>query len=293
MTSELDQAIEAIQSGQKAQGLAILAKLVNQEPHNERAWLWLASCMDEPEKKRYCLQRVLELNPASAAARQLLTELDAPAAPPPQETTPESEIREAPSPGSSLRDRLVSGSASTEPRPSTETPRAEVETPKTSQFGEWGVVLTSGLLAGLIGLILALPLEYVALFVKANKTILWATYSVLWIGVGLIADYLLHLRRVSNKISRAVVGAPAGCLTSLALGLMAALFLNVLFVPHRGVLTPADSPVLDFITAFFVNSLPLAVTGMGLSILGALLMIGIIGAIQWVREPEKTEAGGK
>src|SRR5678816_1278561 len=102
MTSELDQAIEAIQAGQKAQGLAILAKLVNQEPRNERAWLWLATCVDEPEKKRYCLQRVLELNPSSAAARQLLAELDAPATP--QETAPESEVREASPLGSTLRD---------------------------------------------------------------------------------------------------------------------------------------------------------------------------------------------
>src|ERR1051325_7362732 len=86
MTSELEQAIEAIQAGQKAQGLAILARLVSQDPRNERAWLWLASCVDEPERKRYCLKRVLELNPASAAPPQLLAELDAPATPLPQST---------------------------------------------------------------------------------------------------------------------------------------------------------------------------------------------------------------
>jgi hypothetical protein len=284
LPSELDQAIEAIQAGQKAQGLAILAKLVNQEPHNERAWLWLATCVDEPEKKRYCLQRVLELNPSSAAARQLLAELDAPAAPPPQETTPESAV-------SSLRDRLTSETVSDTPAQATEMPLPEAETPKPSRFGEWGVVLTTGLHAGLIGLILAVPLEFFGLIAKVDTTRLWAAYSVLWIGVGLIAGYLLHLRGVGNKISRAIVGAPAGCVTSLTLGVVAAFVLNVIYSPHRGIVTPADSPVFDFITSVFLYTLPFVAIGLGLGILGALVMVGILGAIEWVKEPERTEDG--
>jgi hypothetical protein len=277
MTSELEQAIEAIQAGQTAQGLTILARLVNQEPHNERAWLWLASCVDEPEKKRYCLQRVLELNPSSAAGLQLLAELEAPAPPPPQAAEPEV----AP---------LTSEATSSAPAQIPETPLAEAEAPKPSRFGEWGVILTTGLHAGLIGLILAVPLEFFGLFANVDKTRLWAAYSVLWVGVGLIAGYLLRLRGVGNKISRAVVGAPAGCLTSLALGVMAAFILNVILTPHRGVITPADSPVFDFITSVFIYTLPFAAIGTGLSLLGALLMVGMIGAIEWVKEPE---AGGK
>lgn len=280
LPSELDQAIEAIQAGQKAQGLTILAKLVNQEPHNERAWLWLASCVDEPEKKRYCLQRVLEINPSSAAGRQLLAELDAPVTPPPPEVKSELEV-------SRLRDFVASEAISSAPAESeTSLPLTESETPQPSRFGEWGVILTTGLHAGLIGLMLAVPLEFFSLFANPNKNRLWAAYSVLWIGVGLIAGYLLHLRGVGNKISRAIVGVPAGCVTGLTIGVVAAFVLTVIFAPHRGLATPADSPVFDFITSVIINSLPMTVIGMGLGLLGALLMVGIIGGIEWVKEPE-------
>jgi|GEM_PF-3500866 len=290
MTSELDQAIEAIQAGQKAQGLTILARLVNQEPHNERAWLWLATCVDEPEKKRYCLQRVLEINPASAAGRQLLAELDAPVTPPPPEVKSESEVSRRPHEPSEwgrLRDFVASEAISSAPAESeTSLPLTESETPTPARFGEWGVILTTGLHAGLVGLIVAVPLEFFSLFANPNKNRLWAAYSVLWIGVGLIAGYLLHLRGVGNKISRAVVGAPAGCVTGVTIGIVAAFVLNVIFVPHRGLATPADSPVFDFVTSVIINSLPMAVIGMGLGLLGALLMVGMIGAIEWVKEPE-------
>src|SRR5436190_7226459 len=160
MTSELEQAIEAIQAGQKAQGRAILAKLVNQEPRNERAWLWLASCVDQPEKKRYCLQRVLELNPSSAAGLQLLAELDAPSPPPPQPASAENNLSQS----------IPSEAVSNAPTQAPEIPLAEAEAPKPSRFGEWGVVLTTGLHAGLIGLMLAIPLEFFGLFANVDKT---------------------------------------------------------------------------------------------------------------------------
>src|SRR5437899_2752443 len=188
--SELEQAIEAIQSGQKAQGLASLARLVSQEPRNERAWLWLASCLDEPERRRYCLQRALDINPSSEAGRQLLAELEAPTPPPPQPAennlfqSTASETAGASAPTAEMMALML----------------VEPETPKPpSRFGEWGVILTTGLYAGLVGVILAAPLQFFGLFADTQKATLWVAYSVLWIGVGLIAAYLLRLRGISNK----------------------------------------------------------------------------------------------
>jgi len=272
--SELDQAIEAIQSGQKAQGLVILARLVSQEPRNERAWLWLASCVDEPERRRYCLQRALDINPASEAGRQLLAELDAPATPPPQ--PPVSEATSAPAQAVEMALALS---------------LVEQETPKPpSRFGEWGVILTTGLYAGLVGVILAAPLQFFGLFADTKKTTLWIAYSVLWVGVGLIAAYLLRLRGISNKISRAVVGAPAGFITGLALGLVTAFTLSIT-LKNSPVIDASDSVVSTFISSALIYGAPLALIGMAVAVMGALAMVGIIGAIEWVKEP--TEDGGR
>ncbi len=81
MSSEkLTAAIAAIKAGNKAAGLRLLSELVKQEPTNEAAWLWLAVCVVNVEQKRYCLVRVLSINPENAAARKALIQLQSPPA---------------------------------------------------------------------------------------------------------------------------------------------------------------------------------------------------------------------
>ena len=68
----LQQAAELFKKGDKEQASKLLSELVNKEPRNASAWYGLAICLNETEQKRYCLQRVLEINPDNAKAKQML-----------------------------------------------------------------------------------------------------------------------------------------------------------------------------------------------------------------------------
>lgn len=79
--SPLRQAIDAIKAGDKATGQRLLSQIVQAEPGNEAAWLWMTKVVDSDERRIECLRRVLEINPANDKARQLLSKLEARAGP--------------------------------------------------------------------------------------------------------------------------------------------------------------------------------------------------------------------
>lgn len=53
----------------------LLSAVVQREPRNEQGWLWLSGVVDDTSRMRYCLQRVLAINPynehAAAALRSM------------------------------------------------------------------------------------------------------------------------------------------------------------------------------------------------------------------------------
>lgn len=71
MNSNIDEAIAAIKGGDKETGRKLLLKLLESNPQNEQAWLWLASTVNG-ERKKYCLEKVLRLNPRNDLAKQEL-----------------------------------------------------------------------------------------------------------------------------------------------------------------------------------------------------------------------------
>ncbi len=75
MNEKLQEAVSMYKKGDKAQALKLLAEIVRQEPNNSVAWYGLALCLDEPDKKIYCLNRVLSLDPTHKKAQQLLEKL--------------------------------------------------------------------------------------------------------------------------------------------------------------------------------------------------------------------------
>lgn len=77
-SDKLNVAINAIRAGNKLAALPILAEIARKEPTNEIAWLWLSICVDEVEKKKYCLSRVLATNPNNSDAREALAQLEPP-----------------------------------------------------------------------------------------------------------------------------------------------------------------------------------------------------------------------
>ncbi|MDH5507243.1 MAG: hypothetical protein OEZ02_08490, partial [Anaerolineae bacterium] len=76
----LKQAVQALETGRKAEAQTMLAHIVKDEPDNEMAWLWLAVSLDEPQKKRFALDRALAINPKSKMGLKIKQSLDKPAA---------------------------------------------------------------------------------------------------------------------------------------------------------------------------------------------------------------------
>lgn len=69
-------AIEAAHQGDKNKALDFIKQVLAANPNDVDAWLVLAAVVDEPERKRQCLKRVLTLDPVNQLARDELLEMD-------------------------------------------------------------------------------------------------------------------------------------------------------------------------------------------------------------------------
>jgi len=68
LETQLTQAVQAIKSKDFPTARKILAAIIQQDPKNEQAWLFLTLCVDDPQKKLDCLQQVLAINPQNEHA---------------------------------------------------------------------------------------------------------------------------------------------------------------------------------------------------------------------------------
>lgn len=86
MSDELQQAITLIKSGKKQDGQQLLLQIIKSEPNNEQAWLWMSIVVSE-DKRRYCIEKALSINPNNQQAKQALAKLAQveakPSSPPP------------------------------------------------------------------------------------------------------------------------------------------------------------------------------------------------------------------
>ncbi|MBN1429093.1 MAG: hypothetical protein JXB07_11960 [Anaerolineae bacterium] len=71
MTDNVQRAIDLIKSGDKQGGQRILAQVLKTDPQNELAWLWMSTVVDR-DKRRYCLEKTLSINPDNVQAKQAL-----------------------------------------------------------------------------------------------------------------------------------------------------------------------------------------------------------------------------
>lgn len=79
--TRLNQAIEAAKRGDKRQASDLLYAVLDDEPRNEIAWVWLSYIVDTPEDRRICLENALTINPASQYAIRGLAQLNGQVAP--------------------------------------------------------------------------------------------------------------------------------------------------------------------------------------------------------------------
>lgn len=77
MLEEMELGINAAREGRKEEALQHFKVVLKLEPNNAVAWLWTAGVLDDPEKKRKCLERVLELEPENPSALRGMAALGA------------------------------------------------------------------------------------------------------------------------------------------------------------------------------------------------------------------------
>ncbi len=70
MATSLELAITAIRSGRKEEGRQLLNLMIQQNPNDEMAWLWMTSVVNTDEQRARCLYHVLAINPTSTIARR-------------------------------------------------------------------------------------------------------------------------------------------------------------------------------------------------------------------------------
>lgn len=77
MTEQLQQAISHIKTGNKQEGGRLLSQILEADPANEKAWLWMVRAVSSDKKRIYCLERLLAINPNNQLAQQTLAKLKA------------------------------------------------------------------------------------------------------------------------------------------------------------------------------------------------------------------------
>ncbi len=76
----LQQAIQALEQGARAQARDLLTRLLRVDKGNPTYWLYLSAAVDSEQERIFCLERVLTLDPENEAARRGLILLGARAA---------------------------------------------------------------------------------------------------------------------------------------------------------------------------------------------------------------------
>jgi tetratricopeptide (TPR) repeat protein len=73
----LQQAIEALRTGNRAGARELLTRMVKADPKNASYWVWLSATVDSKKERLYCLQTAIGLDPQNAAAKRGLIMLGA------------------------------------------------------------------------------------------------------------------------------------------------------------------------------------------------------------------------
>ncbi len=70
MAGDLQEAIALIKSGQKDEGQNLLIQILEEDPQNDKAWIWMSAVVDTDEMRLECLEEALKINPNNQAAQK-------------------------------------------------------------------------------------------------------------------------------------------------------------------------------------------------------------------------------
>lgn len=88
LQQRLRDGIDAAKRGDKLTARRLLQQVLSADRNNEMALLWMASVVDTPEERRAFLERVLQVNPNNARAREALRRLNVALGEPARSTPP-------------------------------------------------------------------------------------------------------------------------------------------------------------------------------------------------------------
>lgn len=71
----LQRSVAAIKAGDKAEARRLLGRIIQQNPRDERAWLWMSGAVDTAKERLTCLNKVLDINPHNETAQRGLAAL--------------------------------------------------------------------------------------------------------------------------------------------------------------------------------------------------------------------------
>lgn len=74
--TSLQKGVAALKSGDKKSAMQFLKQAIDENPRDVNAWLWVSSLIDDPEKKKFCFQKVLAIEPQNKHALRGMATLD-------------------------------------------------------------------------------------------------------------------------------------------------------------------------------------------------------------------------
>jgi len=97
----------AARRGDRAMARELLTQVVDKDPHNEDAWLWLSGVVADPNEQQICLENALVINPNNAQARKGLQFVVVKTGTPPRVPMPSMTAEQAASPVPTFPDYLA------------------------------------------------------------------------------------------------------------------------------------------------------------------------------------------
>lgn len=79
----IQQGLDAFFAGDRARALRLMVRAIEHDPNDEHAWLGLARVVTAPDRRRYCLERALLINPHNLRTRAALRDVRGEALPAP------------------------------------------------------------------------------------------------------------------------------------------------------------------------------------------------------------------
>ncbi len=67
---DLSRGIEAVKNGDLETARNLLANVVKSNPDSQEGWLWLGNCLQDKDQRKYCYERVLNINPKNVEAQE-------------------------------------------------------------------------------------------------------------------------------------------------------------------------------------------------------------------------------